>query len=336
MSPSLQLPFIVEIEGGGCDVFVLGLLVVALALVALLLAVRHPVRTILSVGESKFPDFPTRPHTNRISGWKAAIAFLIGFVVISTVTLCHRNAFKSPSDLSKEHSDLSSNNRVDPLPEMSKDFSAKRTASTANFRIEFRNWQQARVVDGHDAPQILAPVPIVSRGDREPSLFVLAAYHKSSAKKAMWTSIPGRPFLQSAIGNDSLTPGNGEYRIVQSNRQLTNYQTIVDVRELAPGEGSDALRSHDRVIVQGQLLYTARPDKDEPKAVINYTATFYEKTALQLGFRVELVDVIATDHTSYDRVMLVFAADSNEEVFGLGEQFSFWSLRGQRVPIVSR
>jgi len=191
----------------------------------------------------------------------------------------------------------------------------------------------------------------------------------------------GVPFLHSAIGNDSLTPGNGEYRIVQQNQWTTTHQTIDTVEQLPKYAqstaddfttlpGKDSFTKYARVVVRGQLWWSSddpsfndqsgvdgnRKPFDDPIALLNYRLTIYEKTPKQLAFHVELTEVLATtgstplersspsnkSHhlrptaTGYDRIFWSQVASVDEQVFGLGEQFSFWSLKGQRIPILSR
>lgn len=78
-----------------------------------------------------------------------------------------------------------------------------------------------------------------------------------------------------------------------------------------------------------------------PVPVLHYAMVMYEKSANELLIEVEVEDVVAGVNATgatrpYDRIIVQYAMAEDEEVFGLGEQFSYWSLKGQRVPIIAR
>ncbi len=138
-----------------------------------------------------------------------------------------------------------------------------------------------------------------------------------------------------------MTPGNGEYRVVQNNQIITTYQSI---DEFSTEPFVDHLKvNHPALTLTGRLWVDRWQDKhdlDESKKlnVLQYNFTFFyrkDKNKDRLHFRIQAQN-IASSNVPHDRLIISFALDDDEEVFGLGEQFSLWSLRGHRIPILTR
>jgi hypothetical protein len=174
-------------------------------------------------------------------------------------------------------------------------------------------------------------------------LFQLHIYHKSvmhenrPRHQADWSTVLGRPFLYSAVGNDSLGPGNGEYRVMQNNQLQTTAQSITGIRQLMR-DGRESIE------LTGQLFTTSLSssssslltDDDERLApVIDYVMLMEEVDGTAMEIDVQLTP-LGEKASDYDRIILSYFMAADEEVFGLGEQFSFWSLQGQRIPIITR
>lgn len=171
-------------------------------------------------------------------------------------------------------------------------------------------------------------------------LFQLQIFHKSAfestvgppaRKSPVWLTVPGRPFIYSAIGNDSLGPGNGEYRILQNNRMYTTGQSIEGFRSLVNGG--------QEIELTGQLFSTDNKQQQQQQqvAVLDYTMRLRELPNDDSSMEFDIqIRPRTEDGALYDRIILAYWMDRGEEVFGLGEQFSLWSLRGHRIPIISR
>ncbi|KAI3652520.1 hypothetical protein MP228_001945 [Amoeboaphelidium protococcarum] len=227
--------------------------------------------------------------------------------------------------------------------------------STENFVIS---------LDGSTESHPLAKIsrklslrPTVSKDS--PILFFLKIFHKSDVARArpVWSMTnAGVPFIQIAVGDDKVGPGNGEYRIMQNTQFITTHQTIDYIGIIPAGKQNYGLASDsDRIVISGQLSYsiaddlsqrqprrnqrssTASNNADESSPFIaKYTVYFTESHSNELQFSVNVHDVNQNSLGNYDRIMLTYSMGEEEEVFGLGEQFSYWSLKGQRVPIISR
>lgn len=220
---------------------------------------------------------------------------------------------------------------------------------TKNFIIDCKNNTPDDLLG-----KIMSPKPVVSLDS--PYLFSMMVYHVNDPSKILWQTRPGIPFIRSAIGDDSLTPGNGEYRIIQNNQHITTHQSISFVDAVPAGKVFEGKAvEYDRVIMAGTLMYQhshhkagqdqgrgnrlVLPFPSEPEPVLSYRLTFKEtaEDVLEMEISIESLNFtkIKSDRT-FDRIILTYLMSDDEEIYGLGEQFSFWSLKGERVPIICR
>lgn len=157
-------------------------------------------------------------------------------------------------------------------------------------------------------------------------------------------ALPGAPFLSSAVGKDSLTPGNGEYRIQQNNTRFTTHQTLELAFEIAAGDTSSldgSISSQERLVLSGTLYRPQERKPSDREVELQYFIEFSENHSNELTIHAKLMPASPSSSATiaaaaYDRLFLTYSIGPEEEVFGLGEQFSFWSLKGQFVPILTR
>ena len=147
---------------------------------------------------------------------------------------------------------------------------------------------------------------------------------------------------------------------MQDNRFVTTHQTIQSISAIPAGQEYEGKTDPlDRIAITGQLLYQrnkqgstdpeprgrsrflpwANRPPTEPVLVLNYRILLHEQSEDEFGMDVEIEDVPGRDPSVsgvYDRIILTYAMADDEQVFGLGEQFSYWTLKGLKVPILSR
>lgn len=129
------------------------------------------------------------------------------------------------------------------------------------------------------------------------------------------------PFLSSSLGHDTAAIGeNGVFKITEQDDKPTRIQTITKIS-----------REDDKTI----KIYGGLGAKLVLPTHMEYVLTFKEVTHRQLQFSVEITqrDPIMND---YDRLMLTFESRAEEHFYGFGEQFSYSTLKGQKVPILVR
>ena len=176
---------------------------------------------------------------------------------------------------------------------------------TANFVIELDNVNAESYVLAKDAD-----IRICHKSQcRSPAA-------KLDDIKYIWQSMR-KPFVMTAMVNETVGPGNGEYRIEETVfRQTTSHTVRFDV------DNSDAVRGF---IFFGDLMF-------ESAVVGNFSLTVREVAADRVDIKVSL----KTTSRDYDRTILSYHRHSDELIYGLGEQFSHYQFNGLRVPILTR
>jgi alpha-glucosidase len=133
--------------------------------------------------------------------------------------------------------------------------------------------------------------------------------HKAAPGKWLWYTQRGQAFAAAAVGSAAVTETRGSYTFADRLTRTCANQTL------------DAIRQ------QGETLsLTGRLDCGGGKSV-GYTLTLTPATDNQLSFD------LSFDDPAINRAYLTYASDSDEHFFGFGEQYTYFDLKGQRVPI---
>jgi hypothetical protein len=142
-----------------------------------------------------------------------------------------------------------------------------------------------------------------------------------SKKNIIFIAIQNQPFLSSTLGIDEIIcENNGVFKVTEQNERPTRIQTITKIEKA----------DKDTIKIYGGLgLKLVLPTH------MDYVFTFKELTHRQLQFSVE---VTHRDNSmkDYSRLILTYESRPEEHFYGFGEQFSYASLKGQKVPILIR
>lgn len=133
--------------------------------------------------------------------------------------------------------------------------------------------------------------------------------HQSAPGKWLWHTQRGQAFAAAAQGQEKVSENRGSYNITDQLSRTCTRQTIEQVTE-----------AQNRVTISGQLGCSTGQS-------VGYTLIFTSAADNQLAFTLSFSDA------SLNRAYLTYASDSDEHFFGFGEQFSYFDLKGQRVPI---
>ncbi|CAO3691006.1 unnamed protein product [Rhizopus stolonifer] len=113
---------------------------------------------------------------------------------------------------------------------------------------------------------------------------------------------------------------NGVFKVIEQNERPTRIQTVTKIEKA----------DKDTIKIHGGL---------GPKLVLpthmDYILTFKELTHRQLQFSVQVTHKDST-MKDYNRLILTYESRPEEHFYGFGEQFSYASLKGQKVPILVR
>ncbi|HPH95316.1 MAG TPA: alpha-glucosidase [Anaerolineaceae bacterium] len=138
----------------------------------------------------------------------------------------------------------------------------------------------------------------------------LSAVRTGAPGSEAWATQRGTSFVTAAVGREEVKEARAMYFVSDVLKTTCEQQNIQSIQ--AKGE---------TVVVAGQLTCLGR----DP---LNYTLTFSAVSENALGFRVDL-----ENPGEVNRLYFTYATSPDEHFFGFGEQFSYFDLKGQRVPV---
>lgn len=127
--------------------------------------------------------------------------------------------------------------------------------------------------------------------------------------KWLWHSLRGQAFVAAAQGRETVKEKRGSFSISDRLIFQCTDQTIDEIRE-----------EDNQVVITGSLRCGSQRST-------GYHLTFQPVEERQLAFQLTL------DDPDINRAYLTYASDSDEHIFGFGEQFSFFDHKGRFVPI---
>ncbi|KAL9539207.1 hypothetical protein PS6_011301 [Mucor atramentarius] len=138
--------------------------------------------------------------------------------------------------------------------------------------------------------------------------------------KILLQSLPDLPFIQSSYGRDQIIAGDGGvFKIIEAVDGPSNTTVAQTI---------DTITSNDTGLhLNGTIKFTSCQH-------IGYSFKLQELSKKQLDFSIQLG--IAHDKKSPHRIIFNFKSNTHEDFYGFGEQFSYSTLKGQKVPIFVR
>lgn len=140
----------------------------------------------------------------------------------------------------------------------------------------------------------------------------LTLCHQARPDRVLWATLPGRSFLAAGQGRETVTEARGLFFFRDRVRELATEQTLAPFTV-----GGDSLT------LAGVL--TGRGKAGQTK--VRYRFTLTAVAPAQLRFEVTV------DNLRYNRLYLTCASEPAERIFGFGEQFTCFNLKGRRVPL---
>lgn len=149
----------------------------------------------------------------------------------------------------------------------------------------------------------------------------LTIVHKDRPGFALWQSIPGEAFLMGAVGNENVIENRGIFKLQDSMSVTCTRQTIDTLRQV-----QDSFRDFYFFVIAGDLRCS--DGTSTPYQIGLFANTIDEDSSKQL-----LIEPVIDIEDKVNRTILTFASNPDEHFFGFGEQFTYFDMKGQKVPI---
>ena len=136
----------------------------------------------------------------------------------------------------------------------------------------------------------------------------------SSGSKQFWSTPAGKSFLNAGHGQEKVKESRGSFTI---NDTLTAFCTdqFVKSTESKP----------DRLVLRGELACTG------PEARVPFQISF-SAAGTQLRFEIR----VDSHEIEMNRTFLTLNSQRDESIFGFGEQFTYFDLKGREVPVLTQ
>lgn len=142
---------------------------------------------------------------------------------------------------------------------------------------------------------------------------------RSDERKILWESIPGQPFVGAALGQETVTEQRGMFFFAE-NRQIVCPDQSVDL--ISDDETSQA------TTISGHLFC----NNGETLLYNLYLAPGPQPNSLDMSLWLQDPQTNQPAE-KFNRIFLTYASSPAEHFFGFGEQFTYFDMKGKKVPI---
>lgn len=145
----------------------------------------------------------------------------------------------------------------------------------------------------------------LSMGDDGAALKIFAA---GNPEKMLWESLPGKSFLQCGFGKATVKESRGLFTVKDQRAKIWTDQRITNISA-----------NDSSIIIEGNF------GVDD---ALTYTMSWSIAPEAHLRFQISISD------PTVNRIYLTYHSSAEESFYGFGEQFTYFDLKGRRVPII--
>lgn len=127
--------------------------------------------------------------------------------------------------------------------------------------------------------------------------------------KKVWQSIPNGSFLSFGIGEEKVEESRGSFFIQEKRKIICKEQTINTIEQ------------------EKHFVYLQGQNRCSDDSLVSYGLFFFHNSPEELEIKINVFD------KRINRIYFNLATDEKESFFGFGEQFTFFNLKGKRIPI---
>ncbi|MGH3090335.1 MAG: TIM-barrel domain-containing protein, partial [Rubrobacteraceae bacterium] len=136
----------------------------------------------------------------------------------------------------------------------------------------------------------------------------LSIAHRSRPERVLWQSVPGRSFVSAGRGEETVSNSRGHFTIEDETLESLPDQSIESIEDMG-----------DELVISGGLSNGGEEET-------NYSFALSPASDGRLRFVAEVEE-------PFNRVYLTYATSPEERFFGFGTQYTYFDLKGRKVPI---
>jgi alpha-glucosidase len=141
---------------------------------------------------------------------------------------------------------------------------------------------------------------------------------RNKGSRVLWQTVAGEPFVFAAIGNENVSENRGMFDIRDNIKVACTRQGVELILDTPPN--AMTLSGHLQCANEQLVLYNLYFEQGKTPGTLSMSAWLQDTTTFDKP-------------KDFNRIFLTYASEPDEHFFGFGEQFSYFDMKGKRVPI---
>ena len=141
---------------------------------------------------------------------------------------------------------------------------------------------------------------------------------RNTQGKILWQTLAGEPFVMAAQGNEHVTESRGMFKFRDNWQVVCTDQTVDLILQNKPG--TMTLSGHVYCNDNSSVLYNIDFEESNNYPFLSMSIWLQNPETFQQS-------------NQFDRIFLTYASSPDEHFFGFGEQFTYFDMKGKKIPI---